>query len=73
MSGLPRISGRVCVKALGKLGFEVRRQRGSHIIMRRRNPTMTVSVPDHRELSSGTLRDIIKAIGLTVDQFKELL
>jgi len=37
MSGLPRISGRECAKALTKLGFVLRRQHGSHMILRREN------------------------------------
>jgi hypothetical protein len=32
-----------------------------------------LSVPQHRELSVGTLRALIRAAGLTVDQFLELL
>ncbi len=38
MSGLPRISGRECVKALGEAGFYLKRQEGSHMILRRDNP-----------------------------------
>jgi predicted RNA binding protein YcfA (HicA-like mRNA interferase family) len=34
MSNLPRISGRQCVKAFSKIGFEFKRQNGSHIILR---------------------------------------
>lgn len=35
MSHLPVVSGRECVKILCKVGFEVARQRGSHIILRK--------------------------------------
>ena len=38
MSKLPRLSGRDCVKALEKAGFKVKRQHGSHIILRRDQP-----------------------------------
>jgi|GEM_PF-3558461 len=38
MSGLPRISGRECVKALIKAGFYLKRQEGSHMVLRRDNP-----------------------------------
>jgi predicted RNA binding protein YcfA (HicA-like mRNA interferase family) len=38
MSKPPVISGQECVKALQKVGFEVRRQKGSHIIMQRKDP-----------------------------------
>ena len=60
MSGLPRISGRDCVKALGKIGFYLKRQHGSHMILRRDNPFAQVVVPDHKELDRGTLRAIIR-------------
>lgn len=74
MSELPRISGRKVVKALTKIGYEQDRQRGSHIILRQTaSPHRRVTVPDHREIAKGTLRAIIRGIGLTVDEFKDLL
>lgn len=73
MSGLPRISGRECVKALEKADFRMKRQEGSHIILRRDNPFCQVVVPDHKELDRGTLRAIIRQAGITVDQFIALL
>jgi predicted RNA binding protein YcfA (HicA-like mRNA interferase family) len=73
MTKPPRISGRTCVRALEKVGFSVVRQRGSHIILRRNDPFSQVTVPDHRELHTGTLRDIIRDAGLTVDEFIDLL
>jgi len=45
MSGLPRISGRDCVKALGKAGFYFKRQEGSHIILRRDALSLRSSFP----------------------------
>ena len=69
MSKLPRISGRKCIKMLEKTGFQVLRQRGSHIILRRDFPFAEVVVPDHRELDRGTLRSIIRQAGLSVDEF----
>jgi predicted RNA binding protein YcfA (HicA-like mRNA interferase family) len=73
MSKLPRVSGAEVVAALGKIGFYVRRQRGSHIILRRDDPFSQVVVPNHRELDTGTLRAILRQIGITVDDFKALL
>ena len=69
MTGLPRISGRACVKALGKAGFYVKRQHGSHMIVRRDEPFAQVVVPDHRELDRGTLRAIVRQAGLGVEEF----
>jgi predicted RNA binding protein YcfA (HicA-like mRNA interferase family) len=74
VSELPRISGREVVKALKKIGYEQDRQRGSHIILRQTAfPNRRVTVPDHKEVSKGTLRAIVREVGLTVDEFKDLL
>ena len=73
MSGLPHISGRECVKALGKVGFYFKRQEGSHMILRRDNPFAQLVVPDHKELDRGTLRAIIRQAGLGVDEFIKLV
>jgi len=73
VSKLPVVSGAECVKALGKIGFEVYRQRGSHITMVRKSPPSHKTIPDHRELDRGTLRAIIRQAGLTVEEFVTLL
>ncbi len=69
MSRLPVISGRECVKVLEKVGFSLKRQEGSHIILRRHNPFAQVVVPDHNVLDRGTLRAIIRQCGLSVEEF----
>lgn len=73
MSKLPVVSGAECVKALEQIGFAVDRQRGSHIVLVREDPRITVSIPNHKELDRGTLRAIIRQVGLSVDEFIELL
>lgn len=73
MPRLPVISGRQAVTAFRRAGFEVKRQRGSHIIMTKAGFSETLSVPDHRELKPGTLRALIRKAGLTTDQFEHLL
>lgn len=72
MSKLPRISGRECVKALSEVGFYLRRQEGSHMILRRDDPFAQVVVPDHKELDRGTLRAIIRQAGLSAEEFLKL-
>jgi len=47
MPRLPHLSGREIANALQRLGFEVARQRGSHIVMRRAGAGCVV--PDHRK------------------------
>lgn len=74
MSLLPRISGREVVAGLVKLGYEFDRQRGSHMILRNpRPPYRRIVVPDHREVAKGTLRAILREVGVTVEAFRELL
>jgi predicted RNA binding protein YcfA (HicA-like mRNA interferase family) len=74
MSRLPRVSGRKVVHALSKIGYEKDRQRGSHIVLREiEAPHRRLVVPDHDEISKGTLRAIITQAGLTVEEFIELL
>ena len=73
MSKLPVISGADCIKALGKIGFVVYRQRGSHITVVRTDPPAQTTIPNHKELDRGTLRAIIRQAGLTVDEFIALL
>ena len=73
MPSLPRLSGRAVVKAFGRDGWEQVRQKGSHIILVKEGSWATLSVPDHREIAPGTLRSLIRASGLTVEQFREFV
>jgi predicted RNA binding protein YcfA (HicA-like mRNA interferase family) len=47
---LPVVSARECIRALQKIGFEVNRQRGSHITLIRGDPPGRVTIPNHKEL-----------------------
>ena len=69
MPVLPLLSGREVVRVFERLGWEVARQRGSHIVMVQEGHIATLSVPDHREVARGTLRSLIRSAGLTVDEF----
>ena len=73
MSRLPRVSGREVVAALQGIGFRLRRQHGSHLIMRRDAPFAQTVVPDHREVDTGTLRAILRQTGISVDEFLKML
>jgi len=69
---LPVLSGRKVLKALNKLGYYVRDQKGSHVHLRHpfRKP---LTIPLHKTIARGTLRAIIREAGLSVDEFIELL
>jgi len=69
---LGNISGKRAVKAFNKLGYQIARQTGSHIIISHQNrPTLTI--PNHKELAPGLLRAIISQAGLNVTDFIENL
>jgi predicted RNA binding protein YcfA (HicA-like mRNA interferase family) len=74
VSRLPRVSGREVVRAFARIGYEVDRQRGSHVVLRHRDPPhRRLVVPDHREIAKGTLRKLIREAGLTTEEFSELV
>lgn len=69
MSKLPILSGKKCVQVLQNNGFELRRQKGSHIILRHSYTKTIVTVPNHKALDRGTLRAIIRQSGLDLKLF----
>jgi predicted RNA binding protein YcfA (HicA-like mRNA interferase family) len=73
MSKLPSISGRECISVFEKLDFKIKRQEGSHIILRKNNPFTQVVIPNHKSLDRGTLRAIIRQSGLTLNDFIDLM
>jgi predicted RNA binding protein YcfA (HicA-like mRNA interferase family) len=73
MSKLPVISGVKAVKTFHAFGFFISRQTGSHCIMEKTGLDVTLSVPLHKELKRGTLRNLIKDAGLSVDEFVTML
>ena len=71
MPELPVISGKEMVLVLEKLGYEMKRRRGSHMMMRKTGKLIVV--PNHKELRRGTLRNILREADLTVEELLELL
>jgi predicted RNA binding protein YcfA (HicA-like mRNA interferase family) len=69
MPPVPVLRPREVVRALERLGWQVARQRGSHIVMTKPDSAVTLSVPDHNEVARGTLRALIAKAGLTLEQF----
>jgi predicted RNA binding protein YcfA (HicA-like mRNA interferase family) len=72
MARLPVLRGAEAVKVFQKAGWTVDRQRGSHVILVKDGHPATLSVPDHKELAKGTLRSLIRAAGMTTDDFEAL-
>jgi predicted RNA binding protein YcfA (HicA-like mRNA interferase family) len=67
----PRISGDELIKILQDIGFEIRRQRGSHVVLRHENKVCVV--PLHKELKSGTLKGVCEQAGVTQQQLTDAL
>ena len=73
MARLPVVSGADAARAFERAGWRRDRQRGSHLVMIKPGHIASLSVPQHRELSPGTLRALVRAAGMTVDEFAGLL
>lgn len=73
MGQLGNITGKAAVKAFERAGWSLRGQVGSHMMLTKAGVPANLSVPQHKELSLGTLRKLIRAAGLSVDEFLELL
>ena len=76
---LPRgVSADKLIHALEKLGYEVIRQKGSHIrLLHKAHPTHSISVPQHNPLKVGTfhgiLAEVAQAQGISVQELLDLL
>ena len=69
MPRLPVLSGAETVRNFERFGWDVARQRGSHIVMTKPGEIATLSVPDHSTVAKGILRRLIRDAGLTVAEF----
>jgi len=73
MGRLNNVSGKEAVKAFEKAGWKFRGQVGSHAVLTKEGVNVNLSIPQHKELSVGTLRALIKYAGLSVNDFLSLL
>jgi predicted RNA binding protein YcfA (HicA-like mRNA interferase family) len=66
------LSGKEVCSILAQHGFQEVRRRGSHIVMQKKLPqtTLTVPVPDHKEIRIGTLQSIIRQSGIPKFEFE---
>jgi len=70
---LPQISGQDLVKALQKIGYEMVRQKGSHIRLRKTTTVgvHNITIPEHKTVAKGTLNDILAKVSLWNNISKE--
>ena len=72
MTALPVVSGDACIKALQRLGYQIKRIRGSHVLLVCVG-RLPIPVPRHKELGHGILRKVIRSADITVEEFIRLL
>lgn len=72
MPRLPVLSGAQVVRAFERAGWRLDRERGSHAVLVKTGHIASLSVPQHREIAPGTLRALVRASGMTVDEFVAL-
>lgn len=61
------------MKAFQRAGWQKIGQVGSHLVMVKAGLRVNLSIPQHKELSVGTLRALIRNAGLSVEEFIQLL
>jgi len=66
------LSGREVCKILQKIRIQGSKKKGSHIVMQKQieESTITVPVPDHKEIKKGTLMSIIRQSGVPREEFE---
>lgn len=74
MPDLPVLPARRAIRVLERLGFEVVRQRGSHIRLRHPDGRV-VTVPMHpgQDIGRGLLRKILRDAEVSAEALQELL
>ena len=72
---LPAVTGKDVARVAERLGFELRRQRGSHAVEVRPSDKTRVVIPMHSgtDLKRKALRRIIDDLKITVDEFSKLV
>ena len=73
MPPVPILTPKEVIKIFQKLGWEISRQKGSHIIMTKPGNIASLSIPNHNEVARGTLRSLISKAGLTTEDFIKIL
>ena len=72
MTRLPVVSGAEAVRRFERAAWTVARQKGSHVMMTHPGTIATLSIPQHRELDRGLLRALLRAAGISVEEFNAL-
>ena len=74
MSRLPVLSAREMIRMLEHMGFEIVRQRGSHIRLKHEDGrAVTVPVHSGQQISRGLLRKILRDVELSPKDLEDIL
>lgn len=73
MGRLANISGKEAAGCFQKVGWKPIGRVGSHLVMVKSGCRANLSIPQHKEVSIGTLRALIRSAGMTVDEFLKLM
>ena len=74
MSGLHNLKPKRVIKAFERAGWQVARQRGSHVILSKEGSSRIISIPVHKgkPVKQGLIRHLIAIAGISVEEFLEL-
>ncbi len=74
MPKLPTVTAKQVILVLGKVGFEIVRQRGSHARLKHTDGrVVTIPVHSGQNLGKGLLRKILRDAELNTEEFINLL
>ena len=72
MPKLPQIRPKRLIHALERAGFQIVRQKGSHVQMK--NGNLLATIPVHpRDVSPATLRSILRQTKMSVEELLKLI
>ena len=74
MPKMPVISAEDLINFLIRFGFEIKSQKGSHIKLVKLSASgkQTVIIPNHRIIKKGTLRNILRYLEFSTEDFIKL-
>ena len=73
MSKLPQVKPRHLLRAVQKVGFEIKKQRGSHVDLRHPDGRRTTIPIHNKTLGKGVLKAILRQTKLTIEELRKLL
>ncbi|OGU55713.1 MAG: hypothetical protein A2V66_13830 [Ignavibacteria bacterium RBG_13_36_8] len=73
MGKLRILSGKQICQILERYEFEIVGEKGSHIVMQKKieSSSITVPIPNHKEIKIGTLKSIIRQSRIPASEFEE--